>query len=326
MKQSVQILLLIVGLIPLFAGAREETMEQRKQRIMRKYLREKVAITYSELTVPDEEIVGEELIASEKFKQPQVDFKRQEVGSALPPPVRRRPTAPVQNSNWLLSENSELNDPYANPFAPKDSANELKKKDDWTSWGVDKNVSPYEETTRGNRFERSGSYGSSANSRAKTYEATQQGIFNPRDQRAWSAEGQPSEFQPGKSSVWGGRGQFGQPRGVQPSESMDSLSLSREKISNPALNRTRLQTPFTRESPSQSGRSRFNSKSQSYTPYKSSFEAQREQRGQQWGGYHGVQPEFQKKNSFQQWKDKSPVYNPTADDAYIQEMMPKLRR
>ena len=306
-------------------------MEERKQRITRKYLRERAEITYSEVVVPDAEIEGEEVLASEKYKQPQVSIQRQEGGVVMPQPMRR-PAPRVENSNWLLSESSELADPYADPFAPKASSVESKEKADWTTWGTERNVLPYAESQRESRFNQRGSEDSFGNQQSRGYDSTQQGFFNPRDPRSGSTESMSSGFRQ-ESSVWGRSSFSGRQQVFQSPSSMDALDLSRDKTIRSSQSQSRLQSPYSREMQSQSGRSEFRSSTQSgsgiYTPYKSSFQTQYEQRQQQRGGGYGQQPqqEFQKQNTFQQWKEKNPIrYDPTADDAFIQEMMPKTRR
>ena len=319
MKQSVQILLFIALLVPLLAGAREETMEERKQRITRKYLRERAEITYSEMAVPDVEAENTEVLASEIYKQPQVDLQRQEGGIAMPRPPVRRPTPRVENSNWLLAESPEIEDPYADPFAVNDASSESAKKSDWTSWGRDRSSSTYNDQQAESRF-----------NRRTDYESASQSFFNPRDPRSSTTERFSSGFQQEGSSFLN-RSQYGQQQESSLFYSSERLDLSREKTSKTTFTRNRLQSPYQQEAQSRSGQSIFSSgtpfQSEGYTPYKSSFQIQQEQRKQEWGESSMVQPEFQKLNTYQQWKEKKPVkYDPTSDDAFIQEMMPKTRR
>ena len=317
MKRSVQILLLFTCLAPLFAGAREETMEERKRRIMHKYLRERTTITYSEIAVPEARTeVEEEVLASEKFKQPEVDFQRQEPGMAMPPPAPR-PAPRAESSNWLLSEAPELDDPYANPFARKDSKDEPKKKADWTNWGAERDSSPYADTQRESRFNWRGS-GTSFEQQSGGYDPSRQGIFDPRDPRSPYAEDTQQGFQ---QQGWQAPGPY------------DGLDLSREKTFDSSFNQRRLRSPFMRETETPATRS-FGSGTQQqqqrggYTPYRNPYQTQHEQRRQQWGGYTSEpKQEYQRKDTFQQWKDRNPTpFDPTSDDAFINEMMPKTRR
>ena len=250
----------------------------------------------------------------------------------MPRPPVRRPTPRVENSNWLLSEDSALADPYADPFAPKASSAESKRQADWTTWGAENNFSPYAETEQESQFNWRSREESSVNRKTRGYNSAQQGFFNPRDPRAGSAESLSTGFRQ-EGSVWGNSSFSGRQQAFQSPSSMDALDLSRDKTLRSPQSQSRLQSPFSSKTQSQSGRSAFGSSTQSdsgtYTPYKSSFQKQYEQRQlQQQGGYgQQTQPEFQKQNTFQQWKEKNPVrYNPTADDAFIQEMMPKTHR
>ncbi|MDH3981567.1 MAG: hypothetical protein OES84_01560, partial [Kiritimatiellaceae bacterium] len=130
MNKAVQILLLCSFLFPMVGTAREETLEERKKRIVRKYLREHRPISQSDIMVPSDQLPEDEKVAeSEKYEQTADMFERQEAGSmpAPPPQQYRRPIPqPLQNnSSWLLNEESaEMEDPYADPFAldkPKDA-------------------------------------------------------------------------------------------------------------------------------------------------------------------------------------------------------------
>ncbi len=314
MKRSVQILLLFACLAPLLAGAREETMEERKRRITRKYLRERAEVTYSEAAVPDAYAEDDEVLSSEKFKQPQVDLQRQKSVATIPPPARR-PVPRTENSNWLLSENPELDNPHADPFARKEAKDEPKKKADWTTWGTERGSSPYPGIQRESQFNWR-DQGSSFGQQPDSYDSVRQGAVNPRDPRTYSSGGVQPDFQQ---------------QGGRISGSIGGLDLSREKTFNSALNQGRLQSPFPREAKPASDRS-FGSGSRQqrqggYTPYKSPYQTQREQRQQHPGGYNAPKQEFQRQNTFQQWKEKNPVqFDPTSDDAFIEEMMPRTRR
>ena len=67
------------------AGA-EETLEERKQRIMRKYLRERIDIVSSGLTVDTGEIDDESVKDSEMMQVEDLEFERHEGGVVMPPP------------------------------------------------------------------------------------------------------------------------------------------------------------------------------------------------------------------------------------------------
>ncbi|RKX46005.1 MAG: hypothetical protein DRP64_03855 [Verrucomicrobia bacterium] len=325
MKRSVQILLLFACLVPLCINAREETMEERKRRITRKYLRERMDITYSEEMVPGASDEDEDVLASEMFKELQVDLERQEPGAAIPPPVRP-PAAPlVENQHWLLSEEDEADDPYAvddpfapedpyamdDPFAPKESKREPRK----TDWGTERNSAPYSGTQRESRFNRR-DQDSARGQQSDSYDSPEQGIFGPRNPRASSDEGvQPGFPQQDPRS-------FGSSAGQDP---------SRRTTFGPTFNQERQQSPFPRAAGSSTDRSyglQQQPRTGGYAPYKSPYETQREQRRQQWGsGYSEPKQEYQRPDTFQQWKKKNePRFDPTSDDAFIEEMRPKTRR
>ncbi|HEY5621713.1 MAG TPA: hypothetical protein VIR77_03845 [Pontiella sp.] len=116
MKKAIQ-LVLLCALIPMAGMAREETLEERKKRIMRKYLREAGELSQVDWTVPDsseEALVTE----SEKYQTVDVEFERHE-GAMIPPVMARRGPVPSRDegrSDGALDEDLP-EDPYADPFA-----------------------------------------------------------------------------------------------------------------------------------------------------------------------------------------------------------------
>jgi hypothetical protein len=313
MKHSVQTLLLAACVVALDFSVQAETMEERKQRIMRKYLRERTTITQGGAMVPQEYAEDEMLAASDKFKQAEVDLQRQEPGVAPPPPPPRRPPPRTEDRNWLLAEDPELEDPYADPFAFNTEKDESGKKADWTTWETERESSTYRGIQRETRF--GGRRGAPAVEQpASIYESMRQGFSGMRDPRAAADEGMQQGFtQPGSRSPYTAGG----------------LDLSQDKTYNSTFNQSRLQSPFPRAGEEREERS-FGSGAQQrrdgYTPYKSPYQTQRDQRSQQWGGYREPQQEFRKQDPFQTWKDKNPTrFDPTRDDAFIDEVMPKTR-
>ncbi len=308
-------------------------MEERKRRVTRKYLRERMDITYSEMAVPEAEAEGEEVLASEKFQQPQVDLKRQRPGAARPLPAQRPQPQQMENRNWLLAEDPEMADPYADPFARedpfarddpfadsfirRDSEGAPEKEAGWATWGREREGLPFGGAAREGQYNPRGDnfpYGQQSG----IYGPTKQETFSPHDPRASSVEGS-----------W---------RGFQQQEDQSSIPFvgkdpSRGTPSNPSFNQGRFQSPFPQKSAPALDRS-FGSGSQQeprsrgYVPYKSPYQIQRDQQKQgQWGGYIEPRQEYQRPDAFQQWKARSPApFDPTSDRAFVDEMMPKTRR
>ena len=122
MKKAVQLVLLCI-LIPMAGMAREESLAERKKRIMRKYLREAGELSQVDWTVPQDS--EEKLVAdSEKFQPTDLEFEKHE-GAVIPPTVGRRPTTPFSQDSSAAGEADEelAADPYADPFS-------LVKKDE----------------------------------------------------------------------------------------------------------------------------------------------------------------------------------------------------
>ncbi len=320
MKRSVQILLMMVFLVPLPSQAKEETMVERRQRIMRKYLRERSNISQSEIEVPFARPEDDDLAKSEQFKESQVSLQRNEGGSPMPPPPPpRRPRPTAGNRNWLLAVDPMQDD--------ADSEKTPKKQKDWSIWGMDREQSPYGGTQRNGFYDRRTQEDSSANSSRDG--SRQKGLFNSRGYTPFSSGRDSSGFQRRESIPGGGySGIFGRKRDEPSGSGLGTLDLSRDRIYNPALNQGRLKSPFQRESTPSADRS-FGSgfKGQGYTPYKSPYETQRKQQQQPWGGQTQQGPEYKKVDTYQEWKKRNPVrYDPTGDDAFINEVMPKSRR
>ena len=65
-----------------------------------------------------------------------------------------------------------------------------------------------------------------------------------------------------------------------------------------------------------------------YTPYRSPYETRQEQR-QQPQEPESMQPQepgFSRQTPYQKWKDDNQGWDPTADDAYLNELMQRNRR
>lgn len=285
-------------------------MEERKRRITRKYLRERMLITYSDTVVPDARVTEDEgVLVSEKFRQSQEDLAGQEPGVAKPPP-KKRPAPRPKNRNWLLSESPELDDPYADPFVLEKSKDESEKPGDWTIWGKESDPSLQMGTERKSRFNFRGS-GSSFEQQF----GTSRGAFNSSAPMA---------------SVLNDNRPVPQQQGGGMPGLNSALDLSQEKAAGSALNPIRLQTPFFRQTPSTSSRAFGSEEKQhtgGYSPYKRSYQKQDDQRMEQRGFYGDPKQEYRKPDTFQQWKNQNPTQvDPMRDDAFINEMMPKTRR
>lgn len=335
MKRYVQILLLFACAALLLARVEAETMEERKRRITRKYLRERVDITYSEEVVPGTEPGVEDVLASEVFSRQDVELEREPVGAPLPPPVRQ-PAPRTENRNWLLSEPEDSADPYANPFADPFAPKESKDQpngDDWSVWGTEREPAPYTDTKREGRSSWR-EYDSFSGQQPGSYNPTrQEERFNPR-----------TSF--GEGTQWGVPQQRGSAPGFSKGTDFQGVNPY-----NSIFNPTRTQSTFPREtetqgeqsyesdfqpsaggytpykSPYQAEREKRQEQRGGYIPYKSPYQTQREQQQERWGGYSAPKQEYRRPDIFQEWKKRNPAqFNPTADDAYIEEMMPKTRR
>ena len=316
MKRSFHILLIFTLLLSV-VHAKTETMAERKQRIERKYLQERAELVQGDAEVPAEMAVGdEEVLDSEKFKEPQVNLQRQEPGAVMPPPRRPRPRPRKEAANWLLEvEDTESTDPYANPYAwDATTEDDTKKKPARATTEQLRRDAYSAETRRGSWFTR-------------RTDSTGQGSFDNTQQG--SSFGTTRGTSP--YSTVEGRGLFGQreqDRQTTPSLFGNAAGSSRTK---PFGVDTRQEDPFKTKFSRRSGTTRRSdatteARRNGYTPYKSPFQSQTQRSAQQpWGATTSDNQEFQKKNTFEAWKKKSPQQlDPTRDDAFIDGLMPKV--
>ncbi len=275
-------------------------MAERKVRITRKYLQKRMDVTRGDMVVPDTEVESEEVLSSEKYKDPQVALQRQEPGARMPAPSPQRPRPSAASRNWLLADETEAEDPYADPFAPKEAQEEVQKKAGWTAWGTER-----ENPLKWNSYD--------SNRKG--------GLFGSKDT---SSGGIQSAFQ-SRYSTRDGKSLYGQQRENQTPYSTGGLDFSKNKSSDSTL----FQNPFLRETtPSTDQSFGFEpQKKPGYTPYKSPFQTQLNQRKDQWKSHTEPEQKYQKPNPFKKWKEQTPQqFDPMRDDAFIDELMPKTRR
>ena len=310
MNRNLHILLAAAILLPALSPAREETKEERKQRITRKYLREHTNILQSDSMVPEEETPEDlEVTDSERFKQSEVDIPRQQPGTMpAPPRPAPRPIPRAADRNWLLAADPELADPNADPFSLGNSATTPKTSTDWTAWGTEREAAPETES----RFDRR-NYNADAQQPVESYDSRRQGLFNPRAPIPFSSTGTQQDSPFTKSSGTSIRTPY--PSG--------GLDFSRDNT----IDQGRLKSPFTRNTESSTDRSFGSDSSQrnGRIPYINPFQAQRNQRQQ--GSFGGSSQEYQKPDPFKKWKEQNPTkFDPTREDAFIDELMPNNRR
>ncbi|MEE9369585.1 MAG: hypothetical protein V3V05_12095 [Pontiella sp.] len=297
MNKTVQ-LLIIVALLPMLGAAREETMEERKQRVTRKYLRERMNIAQSDMYVPSAIEDDEQVAGSKQYKDVEGAFERQEVGTRPPlPPAQPRPIPQQDNRNWLLNDASVMEDPFADPFNPYSSREEgAQDSEYWSTWGGRPDDQSESRTSRSDQR-----YDPYAN-RSSTVDSRTQSVLDPR-----------ASTMDGRTSIFGRR---------EASPTMGGIGNQNTRTYGSSPESGMLQQPFVRKEMPESDRSR---ESRSYTPHKSPYQYDRNQRQQQ-GRPREPRVEYTKPNTYQQWKERNKSWDPTGDDAYLDEMMQKNRR
>ncbi len=289
MKRSVQILLLC-ALLPQIGSARAETMEERKRRIMRKYMCAPASSSESNMLVPVEELPeDEQILDSEKFKEPQVEFKPHEAGAMPMPRQVLRPLPKPEERNWLLAEDPLAEeDPYADPFSMEEE--EPRPTRDYRDV----------QRTEPGRYD--------------PYSWSKQEVADPRSPET---EGYP------RSRLFGTRPE-------ERSASSFSLDYRRKTPSRvaPSSDLLKSKSPFSATTPS-SERYRTDQKSQQgLIPYRSPYQTQQSPRTpySSQPGFRQEPQEFKRVDPYQKWKEQRNTWDPTKDDAYINELMRRDRR
>ena len=340
MTRSVQILLLCAYTIPWCAGAAEETMEERKRRIARKYLRERADITYSEEQVPDDasRVGDEELLSAEQFNQIPETIERElpQRQARRPPPMRQR-AQPAKNSNWLLAAPEDQANPYAHPFAREDEGEDTEGRTQTAQEdgpalfsGMQSEEESFSRRNDAWSRQPAGSFDGSE----------QQSIFSPRSRFNENAIPQSQQL-PGRYDKQEQEGLYPSAysqalpystryMGIESEEDPAGGSAYWSSTPNSSASQPYQQSQWGTYTPYQSSYQAEKEQRQqqwgSYTPYQSSYQTQQEQRQQQWGTYTPPE-EYKRQDAYQDWKRRNaPQYDPTSEDAYTREMMPKRQR
>lgn len=324
MNRSVQILLL-AAILPMALVAKEqETLEERKKRITRKYMRERIALSQSDMEVPSLVTTEEEqVLESEKFKGQEVDLQRQQ-GTAAPPPPMRRPMPRPQEKerNWLLQgmEDEETN-PYADPLG-RDKSEDLKS-DYWSSrrdrttgesrYGSDRSQNPYERRSY-NPYDTRSRYSQSYLNSGAGYQS---------DQRSLYGSSQKQESRYGAREQWRTGGLSSGQQQERSTTPGTSLYSSRTYGSSPQSGM--LQYPSTSSSTDSSYRrsGTTEERQQGYKPYVSPFQTRKEeQRKSPWQTQPRTETkEYKPSSTVQEWKNRNESWDPAKTQDYMDEMM-----
>ena len=315
MKQVPYLLLIMAFLIQAGGDASAETMAERKQRIMRKYLRERQNVVQSDLVIPEIE-EDERVTESRKFSQPEIDLRPQR--STLPaqaPPMAR--AVPLQaQQNWLLEEDKDagMDDPYADPYAdPYGDPFALDKSEDrkqsaaerWAEWKLRQEEMAAEKESDAEESSWYGSdrFGGQSGYGQRGYGQRDYSYGYQRDESSRSFYGSYPRTTEGSQSDTG-LGSFGTTRyGSSPSSGMLQWS-----------------TPSSGAGDDPAG------SATGYTPYRSPYQTRQEQRQQQSGYPRQEEQDFTWPTPYQKWKNNNQGWDPTADDAYVNELMQRNRR
>ena len=344
MNRNVYALLTAAILASVLSVAQAETMAERKQRIMRKYMRERQDIAQSDLGVP--ETPQEEdarVVASEQFKELlSPDFQRQESGVAPLPAVRPMPVQQPER-NWWLETAERVENPGANPFSSKTDG-EKGSAGSWSPWDRRDDSSAYggafgqqrdeRDDTYSSSRDRSSIYGGPASQqwdgrRGDTYPSGQSAYDGQRNSgngsSAWgmSYDGYTSRRAPTSRENDRTSGFYGSQqtdtRGMDGGWGYNSVGGYGSSTSSGLL-----QSPFASSFDAQNPGSQ--NQTPAYTPYRSPYEVQGEEQRRYGDSLQPQQPQYSRPNSYQKWKDTNKAWDPTADNSYLNELMQNQRR
>jgi hypothetical protein len=341
MKRNIQALFIVAFIAAALSVVKAETMEERKQRIMRKYMRERQDIVQSDLGVPENVQDQDDLrvAESERFKEPSLEFKRQESGLTSRP-MAPRPAVPVQaERNWWLETAEMEQDPYADPFSSaRDSEEESKER--WSPWGSrdDESVYAQQQDEQNDTYSgsREGSFisGDAAGQqwnrrRYETYPGNRSAFGMQNDPRYGSSL--PGTAYDGyttrRSATFGenermpgyyGR-QAGGTRGTDADWTLDSGGRYRPSQSTGLLQPSL--SPYS-VSPGLTSQDQATG----YMPYRSSYQIQNARQRRSADNLQPQQTPYMRPNNYQKWKDNNTTWDPSSGNTYLDELMQNQRR
>ncbi len=286
MTRLVYILMITAVAASFCLDAAGETMDERKQRIMRKYLRERQDIIQSDIALPVAGAEDLQVLDSEKFRQKNVDLSREQ-GVTPPAPIVQ--PIPVQvRKNWMFPDDASEFDPNADPFA-MDTGEDLQ--DDRRDWLTEWRERQQERATQ------------RVTEPATTYDYTSgRSTYSSSDSR-YGYSGQ--QDRPAGYSSYGATTRPGGNYGYRSYGESPSGMLKLPDTPVSPYNTQRSSTP-------------------GYTPYGSSYETRQEQRRLQ-RVQPPKQEEFSRPTPYQQWKSDNKDWDPTADDTYLDDLMRRNR-
>ena len=278
-------------------------MEARKQRIMRKYLREYSSIFQSDELVPVDVIEDEALTEAERFKQPAANLTREQ-RSRKPRPPRRRIPIPKER-NWLLAEEPDVQEEKA---ARRDQSP----------------LQNYLAPSRDSDFQRESRWYKARDEMApaRQHKGRYERFADPRDSRAQTQQGA------WKTDSTGGRpgSRFGVPLDSRRAIGGVGSILPQRRTFQTPENPGSFPSPFpglmTRD---RTDEPEARDRSRGVTPYKSPYQTRRDPRAQPLSPQPGSASRFQRVDPYKEWKSRNSSRNdPTRDDAYVDELLPKF--
>ena len=300
MKRSVLILVTAALLLPLCSLGQGETMAARKQRIMRKYLTEAQAVEQSDLAPAISELEAERLAESLILKDSQ-GSKISMGGGVIAPRAPMVRQIPVQGrENWFLEEENVDTDLYADPFAMDSGQTESASGTDaWTQWQArQQSMETAREAQAGGVYDYQAD--SSYSTVGQSSYSSQQGTPPRYSSSSSSYSSYPeTAYNPDASGQLGPYGTLG-----YGSDPLGQLQLPDGAARYEDNNVQR---------PADSG----------YTPYTSPYNPATPSPQDP---IQSQPQEFMRSTPYQQWRDNNQSWDPSADDAYLNELMQRNQR
>jgi hypothetical protein len=343
MNRSVYVFVTATIIVSVLNGAHAESMVERKQRIMRKYMRERQDIVQSDLGLSAAVEEDARVVESERFKELSPNFERQK-GVTMPRVIQPNQPVPVQSErNWWLETAEMDTDSFANPFSSRTDAEEGSTSS-WSPWGRREDSSIYgnaygqqrdgQDETYSGRREDSSVYGDA-------YGQQREGRRGDTYPGAWSAYGMPGESgnrSSGSGMTYGGyttrrapasrendrsSGFYGRQQ-TEPRGTGGAWGINSGGRYGSAPSSGLPQSPFPPSSTAQD----WNSQNQipGYTPYRSPYQDQGGEQRRSGSNLQPQQPQYSRPNNYQKWKDNNKAFDPTSDNSYLDELMRNQRR
>ena len=317
MNRNIYALLTAAVIGSVLSVAQAETMEERKQRIMRKYMRERQDIVQGDFAMPEAVQEDVRVVESEQFNELEEGFERQK-GVTMPRRVQPYQPVPLESERSWWLETAELEeDPLANPFSSKADAGE-ESGDSWSPWSKRDDSSAYGSAYGQQRDDREDAYPGSQSAFGMQTESGNGSPVSGMPYKRYTSRRSPATRESDQMPGVYGRQQT-DTRATDSRWGLDS-AVRYESSPSPGL----IQSSLPSRTDTQGWSSQ--NKIPGYTPYKSPYQAEGNEQRRYGGNLQSQSPQYTRPNNYQKWKDSNKAWDSTSDNLYLDELMRNDRR